>query len=187
MRKQLWKKNCIAIGLAGGFLEPLESTAIHLAIRGVENLLDLFPNLEEGDCEWPVLAAEYNLRMRVEYEEIRDFIILHYHTSKRTGSEFWRSCQSMPVPDGLAAKIELFEVRSELHVTDSSLFKKSNWQAVLIGMGVIPRAWHPFVDMTDFDSIHQAMQTERARLHNAAQQLPAYGVFLNKAQGVADE
>lgn len=187
MRKQLWKKNCIAIGLAGGFLEPLESTAIHLAVRGVESLLDLFPNLNPGDGEWPVLAAEYNRRMHNEFEEIRDFIILHYHTSKRTDSEFWRSCQSMPVPDSLAARIELFETRAELKVADRCLFKKSNWLTVLVGMGVIPRAWHPFVDETDFDSVHRAMQAERKRLNHAALQLPPYEQFLSIMQGGAGE
>lgn len=187
IRNQLWKKNCIAIGLAGGFLEPLASTAIHLAVRGVESLLDLFPNLNGDNREWPVLAVEYNRRMRAEYEEIRDFIILHYHTSKRTDSEFWRSCQSMPVPDSIAARIELFEARAELNVTDRSLFKKSSWQAVFVGMGVIPRAWHPFVDMADFDAIHKAMQLDRTHLHTTIERLPDYGAFLNRVLSVADE
>lgn len=187
MRNQLWKKNCIALGIAGGFLEPLESTAIHLAIRGVESMLELFPNLGEGECEWPALAAEYNHRMRAEYEEIRDFIILHYHTSKRTDTEFWRRCQSVPVPDSLAARIELFEARAELHMTDKHLFGKSNWQSVLVGMGVIPRAWHPFVDSADFNSINHAMQAERKRLSNAVRQLPDYGEFLSAVQGTEDD
>ena len=179
MRKQLWKKNCIALGLAGGFLEPLESTAIHLAIRGVESMLELFPDLEEGAHEWPALADAYNGRMRAEYEEIRDFIILHYLTSHRTDTEFWRRCQSMPVPDGLASRVELFKTRAVLQIAEGSLFKKANWQAVLTGMGVIPCAWHPFLDMVDFTAIHQLMQAEKAALNTAAQKLSAYKGYQN--------
>lgn len=187
MRNQLWKKNCIALGIAGGFLEPLESTAIHLAIRGVESMLELFPNLDQGRCEWPELAAEYNRRMRAEFEEIRDFIILHYHTSRRTDTEFWRLSQSMPVPDSLVARVKLFEARAELQVTDRHLFGKTNWQSVLVGMGVIPRAWHPFVDTADFNSISHAMQAERTRLGNAVGQVPDYGKFLSALQANEDE
>lgn len=176
MREQLWKKNCIALGLAGGFLEPLESTAIHLAIRGVESMLALFPNLDENTREWPVLAKEYNRLMRIEFEEIRDFILLHYVTSNRTDTGFWRRCQTLPVPDGLASRIELFKTRAELQVTEGSLFKKSSWQAVLTGMGVIPDAWHPFVDMADFSEIQNRLQAERRFLKTAVQDLPVYGI-----------
>jgi len=179
VHKQLWKKNCIALGLAGGFLEPLESTAIHLAIRGVENMLELFPNLDDGLQAWPTLADEYNRRMRVDYEEIRDFIILHYNTSQRTDTEFWRHCQSMPVPDSLTSRLELFNARAELSVHDGSLFKESSWLAVLNGMGVQPRNWHPFLDMADFSAIHQDMQAYRASLDAAVQQLQPYQKFLN--------
>lgn len=178
MREQLWKKNCIALGLAGGFLEPLESTAIHLVIRGVESMLALFPNFDEGVHEWPDLASEYNRRMRVEYQEIRDFIILHYLTSNRTDTEFWRCCQSLSVPDGLAAKVELFRSRAELQVAEGSLFKESSWQAVLTGMGVVPHAWHPFVDMADFAAIHQLMLAQSTRLKAAVQDLPPIEEFL---------
>lgn len=185
MRNQLWKKNCIALGLAGGFLEPMESTAIHLIIRGVENMLELFPNLDGETHEWPALAAEYNRRLRIDFEEIRDFIVLHYCTSKRADTEFWRRCQSRPVPDRLATRIELFKMRAELPVADDRLFKKTNWLAVLTGMGVIPRAWHPFIDMADFTAIHQAMQAQQASLVNAVQQLPVYDKFLNDSWGKA--
>lgn len=179
MRPQLWKRNCIALGLAGGFLEPLESTAIHLAIRGVQQLLELFPNLDDGSDQWPALTAEYNSRMRVNYEEIRDFIILHYYTGKRTDTEFWRHCQSMPVPDSLTSRVELFKARAELPVTDGSLFKASSWLTVLTGMGVIPRHWHPFTDQDDFALIHQSMDSYKTALNDAVQQLPAYKTFLS--------
>jgi len=172
IRKVLWSKNCIALGLAGGFLEPLVSTAIHLAIRGVENMLELFPDLGDEVHEWPVLAAEYNRRMRVEYEEILDFIVLHYYTSRRTDTEFWRRRKSVTLPDRLAARLELFAYRGELQTGDNSLFKRLNWLVVLTGMGIIPRSWHPFVDGADFASIKERMRSKRALLDEAAQRLP---------------
>jgi len=185
LREQFWKKNCIALGLAGGFLEPLESTAIHLAIRGLENMLELFPNLEEGQCEWPALAEEYNRRMRVDYEEIRDFILLHYNTTQRTDTEFWRHCQSLPVTDTLASRLELFRARAVLQVSEGRLFKASNWLAVFTGMGVQPRNRNPFLDMTGFDATHLAMQTYRANLKAAVQQLPTYEKFLNTTRAAS--
>jgi len=180
VRQQLWKKNCIAIGLAGGFLEPLESAAIYLVTRGVQRMLELFPNLERDEQDWPGLATEYNTRMRMDYEEIRDFTILHYCTTTRADTEFWRLCQSNPVPDSLAGRIELFKARGELRIADDGLFKKSNWQAVLTGMGVIPRSYHPFIDLVDFNGISQAMQAHRAQINDAIQALPTYRKFLGE-------
>lgn len=185
MRPQLWRNNCIALGLAGGFLEPMESTAIHLAIRGVFHMLDLFPNLDEDSGKWPLLSAEYNKRMRADYEEIRDFIALHYYTCKRTDTEFWRHCQSMTAPDSLIAKVELFKARGELPASDGSLFKASSWLTVLAGMGVTPINWHPFTDMVDFGPIHQSMQTYKAGLNDAVQQLPRYKQFLSSVGAVS--
>ena len=180
LRKELWKHNCIAVGLAGGFLEPLASTAIHLAIRNVQCMLDLFPDLDDSARQWPVLAAEYNRRMRFEYEEIRDFIVLHYSTSRRADTEFWQRCRSRPLPDRVAANIELFKYRGELQHVEGALFKPLSWQMVLTGMGVIPQSWHPFVDDADFDAMHQSMQAERAALAHAVKRLPRYGDFVSR-------
>jgi tryptophan halogenase len=174
IRQQMWKKNCIALGLAAGFLEPLESTAIHLITRSVQFLMELFPNFSQGEQEWPGLASEYNARMRRDYEEVRDFIVLHYCLTKRTDTEFWRRCQTIPVPEDLEEKIGLFETHGQLSVSHDRLFDKSSWQAVLTGMGVIPRCHHPFADMGDFDKIHRRMQAERTGLEAAVQDLPDY-------------
>jgi tryptophan halogenase len=173
MREEVWKKNCIALGLSGGFLEPLESANIHLVTQGVELLLDLFPDIFEGQQEWPGLAAEYNHRMRTEYEEIRDFTILHYCTTRRVDSEFWRRCHSNSLPDSLVEKIELFSARGELPKSSGRLFTASNWQAVFTGMGVIPRSYHPLVDMADFGDISSAMLNHRKKLEKAVANLPA--------------
>lgn len=175
MREQMWKKNCVALGLAGGFLEPLESANIHLVTHGVKLLMELFPGIFEDQQDWPTLAAEYNARMRSEYEEIRDFTILHYCTTSRVDSEFWRRCQSNPLPDSLVEKIELFRVRGVLRISDDSLFQKSSWQAVFTGMGVFPQAYHPLVDMADFGGIQKAMLNYRTQLEDAIESLPQTG------------
>jgi len=177
IRKKLWKKNCIALGLAAGFLEPLESTAILLITRSVQRMLELFPNFSRGEQAWPSLASEFNARMRADYEEVRDFIILHYRTTKRIDTEFWRRCQTDPVPDGLGANIELFEARGQFRKADQGVFGNTSWQAVLTGMGVMPQSHHPFADLGGFDRIHRQMQAERARLEAAVQALPAYRGF----------
>ena len=178
MRDALWSRNCVALGLAGGFLEPLESTAIHIVTRGVQFLLELFPNLDVGHEHWAGLAREYNERMRRDYEEIRDFIILHYCVTRRDDTEFWRLCRSLPRPESLNEKIDLFAERGELRIIDDGLFKQPSWQAVLTGMGVIPERYHPFVDMSDFAGIHSAMQAARGHLDEAARTLPRHHEFL---------
>jgi len=174
VRKQFWKKNCVALGLAGGFLEPLESTAIHLIIRGVQYLMEWFPDLTQDQPAWPRLARLYNAGMRRDYQEIRDFIILHYHATKRTDTEFWRNCQSSPIPEGLEEQIGLFKSHGQLQIADQALFRKSSWQAVFTGMGVIPRSFHPFANGRDFDMIHQQMQACRDELEETIQALPRY-------------
>jgi len=174
IRNQLWRKNCIALGLAAGFLEPLESTAIHLITRSVQLLLELFPGFSKGEQEWHGLASEYNARMREDYEEVRDFIILHYCLTQRTDTEFWRRCQAIPVPQHLEQTIGLFKTHGQLPAGHDRLFDKSSWQAVFTGMGVIPRCHHPFADMGDFDKTHRRMQAEKTRLAAAVQDLPVY-------------
>lgn len=167
-RIEQWKKNCIAIGLSSGFLEPLESSSIYLATRGINQLLALFPNLHRGEQDWPGLAAQFNTRMLMEYEEIRDFITLHYFTTQRSDTEFWRLCQSLPVPDALAARLELFRERGELEMLENGLFKASSWQALFTGMNIFPGSYHPFMDLSDFKEIHQAMQSDQQGIRDAA-------------------
>jgi len=178
IRKQMWKKNCVALGLAAGFLEPLESTAIHLITRSIQLLLELFPNLSQCDQDWTCLATEYNARMSADYEEVRDFLVLHYCMTKRTDTEFWRRCQSTPIPEHLREKIALFKAHGQLRIDNDRLFDKSSWQAVFTGMGLIPRCYHPFADLDNFDEIHEQMRAERTTLDSAVQALPDYRGFL---------
>ncbi|RYG08968.1 MAG: tryptophan 7-halogenase, partial [Caulobacteraceae bacterium] len=149
VRERLWDKNVVALGLAGGFIEPLESTAIHLIYRGMDFLFRLLP---DRDCD-AALATEYNRRMIADYEEIRDFIILHYCLTQRDDTSFWRACRDMELPPGLQRKLDLFRVNGSLAEGLDELFRAVSWQSVMEGMGVRPRAYHPLVDRIPFAGV----------------------------------
>jgi tryptophan halogenase len=149
MRKQVWNRNVVAIGLASGFLEPLESTSIHMIQSAIQRLVDYFP--DQGFSRTDI--DEYNRQGRLEYERIRDFIILHYKLNQRTDSAFWRDCAAMPVPQSLTHKIELFASRGRLLRIDNELFTEDSWLQVFEGQNLIPTSHHPLVDVQSQESI----------------------------------
>lgn len=175
-RREIWKKNCLSLGLASGFLEPLESTAIHLIIRGLQFFLRFFP---DRDCDESVIA-EYNRRMSIDYEEIRDFIILHYCATRRDDTAFWRWCREMEIPDSLQAKIELFKVRGLLREGIDELFKPPSWYSVFTGMGILPNKYDPRVDVTDSKLIHAALRQGKALILESTTSLPTHDEFLKE-------
>lgn len=142
MRRKLWDRNVIAIGLAGGFLEPLESTAIYLIQAGLNRLMSLFPT---ADCE-QVLQDAYNEQSAFEYERIRDFLILHYHATQRDDTEFWNYVRTMSVPDALKSYIDLFAANGQFFRNGNELFGLTSWVQVMLGQGIVPRTYHPAVD-----------------------------------------
>jgi tryptophan halogenase len=142
MRRKLWDRNVIAIGLAGGFLEPLESTAIYLIQAGLNRLMSLFPT---ADCE-QVLQDAYNEQSAFEYERIRDFLILHYHATERDDTEFWNYVRTMSVPDALKSYIDLFAANGQFFRDGNELFGLTSWVQVMLGQGIVPRTYHPAVD-----------------------------------------
>lgn len=141
-RKAFWNRNCVAIGLAAGFLEPLESTSIHLIQTGIAKLLALFPGAEGSQAE----RDEYNLLTAREYEQARDFIILHYKATRRDDSEYWRYLRHMDIPDCLKRKIDLFKVRGRVFRYQDELFTEDSWLAVMLGQGLIPEGYDPLAD-----------------------------------------
>ncbi|MFN3352297.1 MAG: tryptophan halogenase family protein [Brevundimonas sp.] len=174
VRERIWDKNVLSIGLAAGFIEPLESTAIHLIYRGMDFF---FRYLPDADCD-PALAEEYNRRMRADYEEIRDFIILHYCTTRRDDTDFWRTVRTMELPPELQRKIDLFKVNGALVEGLDALFRDVNWQSVLDGMGVIPRGWHPLVDRLPFDRVPGEFDRARAGLAELVARLGSHAAFI---------
>lgn len=166
-RKKLWHKNCVAIGLAGGFLEPLESTSIHLIQVGITNLIELLPTKE---CAL-VDRDEYNLIMDLEFERIRDFLILHYHATQRTDSPFWNYVRTMSIPSSLEEKIALFKARGRVASYTHGLFLEPSWLAVYFGQRIIPDGYDPRVDLVPDDQVVFHLNKMHTLMHKAAQSM----------------
>ncbi len=139
LRRKAWDRNVVALGLAAGFLEPLESTSIHLIQSGIARLLTNFPDrcFNQHDIDY------YNRRTRIEYEQVRDFIILHYAATTRDDSPLWRHCRTMALPASLAERIAIFRENGRLYRHDNELFSETSWLAVLHGQGIAPKRQHP--------------------------------------------
>jgi tryptophan 7-halogenase len=152
-RRKFWNHNVVALGLASGFLEPLESTSIHLVCSGIYNLLDHFPDLSFD----PVNTASYNALLGDEIERVRDFIILHYCLTRRDDTTFWNHCRTMEIPDSLAQRIEHYRATGRVVPRRYELFVDLSWFWIFQGMGVVPRDYDPLVDVADFEQVKKAM------------------------------
>ena len=142
-RKEVWKKNVVAVGLASGFLEPLESTSIHLIQSAVSKLLFMFPR----DTIEQATIDKYNMLARAELEEIRDLLVLHYTATERDDTPFWRHCRAIRKPDSLQMRWDMYERNGDIIIAVADLFKEASWFAVCHGQGLRPRSWHPFADI----------------------------------------
>jgi len=169
-RREVWKKNCVALGLASGFMEPLESTSIHLVQAGISKLFALFPDRSFD----PVLAAEYNRLTALQTEQIRDFLILHYVATERDDSPFWRRCRAIELPDSLRRKIELFRAQGRLFRHQDELFSESSWLAVLLGQGVIPGRYDPLVDTLPDEDVRGTLARMRRFIAATAEKMPRH-------------
>ena len=169
-RVRLWEGNVVALGLAGGFLEPLESTSIHLIQTGIARLLALFPDRGFSAVE----RDTYNRLMDDAFRTIRDFVILHYHATRRDDSPFWRQVRTMPIPDSLAEKLALFREKGRLFRYEDDLFSVPSWVAVLIGQNVMPTGYDPIVDALDATRVAETMRRMRAVNQAAARDMPTH-------------
>ena len=174
VRERLWERNCVAIGLAGGFLEPLESTSIHLIQSGITRLMSLFPDSGFAASE----RAEYNRLLRTEYEQIRDFVILHYHATGRDDSAFWNHCRTMAPPDTLAEKMALWRARARVIRDQGGLFSDDSWIAVLFGQGVEPAGYDPLVAGLPIDETRRFLRHLRDVIGQTARAMPDHADFI---------
>lgn len=173
-RKKLWNKNVVAIGLASGFIEPLESTSIHLIQQGVVRLIELFPNIgfHQADID------EYNRQAQTEFEQVRDFIILHYHATQRSDSAFWRYCRNMEVPDTLKHKTDLFRSNGRFFHKNDELFGDASWVQVMFGQGIEPQGYHPLIDNSADAPILRMLENVKTVMHGVVKQMPSHEQYI---------
>jgi len=175
-RKQLWHKNCVAIGLAGGFLEPLESTSLHLVQSGIVRLMRLLPDGGFNQAN----IDEFNRQTDFEFERIRDFIILHYKATERADSPFWDHCRTMEVPATLQRKIDLWMANARIFREDEELFAEESWIQVFLGQGMVPRGYDPMVRIKSDVQINQFLSNIRLVIGKCVDVMPSHGEYVAK-------
>lgn len=181
VRRQAWSRNCVAVGLASGFLEPLESTGIQLIQNAAARLIDLFPDRGFD----PMLAVEYNRLTRNEYERLRDFLIAHYCVTEREDSTFWRHCRSMSLPQTLRHKLDVWTSSARVPLYSEESYQEPSWASVLLGQHLYPRRHDPFADNIEEIRLRSVMQQRRTAIRRLAEGLPAHRDFISRQLGSA--
>ena len=174
-RKKFWNKNCVALGLAGGFLEPLESTSIHLVQRGLALLLRFFPDRHFAEAE----QDQYNAMLTYEYERIRDFILLHYLPTRREDSSFWRYVRSIAAPDSLAQRMALFESHGRIVREETELFPAQSWLYIFTGQGIMPRDADPLAGVLGPAKVDGALGQLRSLIAQRVSAMPTHADFIS--------
>lgn len=173
-REKVWEKNCLAVGLSSGFIEPLESTSIHLIQAAISRFFQLIPDAETNEA----LAKQFNKDAMSEIEEIRDFIILHYCLNKRFGEPFWDYCREMPLPDSLSEKLEVYKVAGRLMYDQKNVFTDNSWISVLAGQGLLPNHYNPMVDGVTVKDLDKYMQKTRFDINSLVDRMPSHTSYL---------
>ena len=174
-RNQFWHKNCVAIGLSSGFLEPLESTSIHLIQNAVAKFLGLFPTKVFNQT----VIDKYNQQMAQEFSGIRDFLILHYKATERTDSQFWNYCRTMAVPDSVLEKIDLYQSGSRVYRENNELFDETSWIAVLHGQGIKAHGYNPIIDSVPTDVLLKRVNGIQNVIDKCLEIMPKHSDFIH--------
>jgi len=174
-RQKSWHRNCVALGLAGSFIEPLESTTIHLIQRGIMHLLRSFPQVVT-----PVAIAEYNARLAEELQHVRDFVVMHYHLTRRQDTPYWRAITQMELPPSLQHRIELFRETGTVFHVPGELFGENSWIQVMLGQGVVPKRYHPTADVMAPEDLARFLDDIRTHVRSTADQLPAHMDYMRR-------
>ncbi len=175
MRKRMWVKNCVALGLASGFMEPLESTSIHMIQSAVSRVVSMFPDKSFD----PTLIEEFNRQSQFEFERVRDFLILHYHANERDDAGFWAACRDMSVPDALTAKIDLFRASGRIYREHEELFTQTGWLQVLLGQRIMPAGYHPVADALAESDLSGFLSDMKALIARATASMPSHEAFID--------
>jgi tryptophan halogenase len=173
-RVKSWQRNCVALGLSGGFLEPLESTSIYLIQIAIMHLLPLLPGKRHDQR----LVDEFNLRMDIEYERIRDFLILHYRLNSRDDTELWRYCRTMEVPESLERKMRLFRHSGVVEQYKDGLFTPPSWLAVYLGQGLVPEHYNPLADAIPLDRLIGQLDELHSDIRDRVDEMPKHASLL---------
>ncbi len=176
MRRRPWNANCVSLGLASGFVEPLESTSIHLVMVAITLLIQHFPFGDDSTA----LAERFNTRSRREWEQVRDFIILHYHLTHRDDSAFWRSRQTLDIPESLASRIALFRQSAMAYQDQDELFRTDSWVEVMLGQGVVPASHHQLPATMPPAQLKAALHDLKRGIAAKIERLPAHATFLER-------
>jgi tryptophan halogenase len=175
-RRKFWNRNCVAVGLAGGFMEPLESTSIQLIQTAIARLIDMFPDLSFD----PVVTAEYNRTAISEFERIRDFLILHYCATQRDDAPLWTYCRSMSLPETLRHKIDVWQSCGRVPLLAEESYREPSWVSILLGQGIYPRRYDPIIDGIDTDHLRRGMQQRREALVRLAESMPRHRDYVDR-------
>jgi tryptophan halogenase len=173
-RRRAWNANVVSLGLSSGFVEPLESTSIHLIQSGIAKLLALFPDRRFDPAE----RDEYNRQMQTVFEDVRDFVILHYKATRRSDSHFWNYCRTMEIPDSLASKLELWRSKGRLFREGYELFGTASWVAVLLGQGIVPAEFEPAAEAIDPALASDALDKMLSSYSRMAEHMPRHEDFI---------
>ncbi len=182
-RRKQWEKNCVVLGLASGFMEPLESTSIHLIQRSVMRFLRLMPTNAISTAD----IKEFNEQTFEDMDKIRDFLILHYYVTNRRDSEFWRYCSSMDIPDSVQQKIDLFRETARVFRKNDELFAENSWIQVMMGQGIEPTSYHPIADKMRDEEIKHFLERIEENVATTVAKLPAHQDYVSRYCGAKTE
>jgi tryptophan halogenase len=174
-RRKVWNKNCLALGLASGFIEPLESTSIHLIMTAVTRLMQSFPF---NGFDEPMIER-FNTLSRTELEGVRDFIILHYHLTQRDDSAFWMRCRDMEIPDSLAKRMALFRDNAQAYQAPDELFRIDSWVQVMLGQQLQPRGYHQVARMMPPGQLRRTLADLKGNIAGTVAKMPSHQEFLD--------
>jgi tryptophan halogenase len=175
-REKAWVKNCVAIGLSGGFLEPLESTGIYLIQEAITNFIELFPIHQDSE----IARREYNRIMNLEFERVRDFLLLHYVATTRSDTPFWRHLTSMDLPDSLAHKMDLFKSTGRIVTYETGAFKLPSWLSVYYGQNIIPQNSAPLPQNLSEEALENILSETKFKISNAVSTMTSHETFIDQ-------